>query len=283
MADKKIIAVTGATGSQGGGLVRAILADPNGGIRCRAITRDASKDKAKALAAAGAEVVSGDLDNVESLKKAFAGAYGVYARHQLLGALLWREGKGAGQEHRRSRQGRRREARDLVDARRHAQADVGRRHAHADAAGASTACRTSTPRPKPTRSSRPAGDVPGDVVLLGQPLHVRPGAEEGRQGRLQLDVPDGQREAGRHRRPRTSARSPTASSRRAPQYIGKTVGIAGESLSIQEMGQKLSKGLGIGPVKYNAGGAERLPRASDSPAPTRWATCSRSIATSRRQ
>ena len=75
----KIIAVLGATGSQGSGLVRAILADPNGGFTARAITRDPSKDKAKALAAAGAEVVSADLDNVESLKKAFAGAHGVYA------------------------------------------------------------------------------------------------------------------------------------------------------------------------------------------------------------
>ena len=78
MADKKIIAVTGATGTQGGGLVRAILADPNSGFTVRAITRDPNKDKAKALAAAGAEVVQGDLDDVESLKKAFAGAYGVY-------------------------------------------------------------------------------------------------------------------------------------------------------------------------------------------------------------
>src|SRR5574342_798900 len=78
MADKKIIAVVGSTGTQGGGLVRAILADPNGGFAARAITRDPSKDKAKALAAAGAEVVRADLDDVESLKKAFAGAYGVY-------------------------------------------------------------------------------------------------------------------------------------------------------------------------------------------------------------
>ena len=37
-----------------------------------------------------------------------------------------------------------------------------------------------------------------------------------------------------------------------PQYIGQTVGIAGEHLSISEIGDKLSKGLGIGPVKYNA-------------------------------
>ena len=69
MADKKIIAVVGSTGSQGGGLVRAILADPGGGFGARAITRDTSKDKAKALAAAGAEVVSADIDNVDSLKK----------------------------------------------------------------------------------------------------------------------------------------------------------------------------------------------------------------------
>ena len=40
MADKKIIAVVGATGAQGGGLVRAILADPSGGFAVRAITRD---------------------------------------------------------------------------------------------------------------------------------------------------------------------------------------------------------------------------------------------------
>src|SRR3982751_6567832 len=74
----RIIAVVGATGSQGGGLCEAILNDPNGGFACRAITRDPSKDKAKALAAKGAEVVSANLDDVESLKKAFAGAYGVY-------------------------------------------------------------------------------------------------------------------------------------------------------------------------------------------------------------
>jgi hypothetical protein len=79
MADKKIIAVLGSTGSQGGGLVRAILADPAGGFAARAVTRDVSKDKAKALKSAGAEVVKADLDDVESLKKAFAGAYGVYA------------------------------------------------------------------------------------------------------------------------------------------------------------------------------------------------------------
>jgi uncharacterized protein YbjT (DUF2867 family) len=79
MSETKVIAVIGSTGSQGGGLCRAILDDPSGGFACRAITRDPSKEKATALAAKGAEVVAADLDDVESLKKAFAGAHGVYA------------------------------------------------------------------------------------------------------------------------------------------------------------------------------------------------------------
>ncbi len=78
MAEKKVIAVIGATGGQGGGLVRAILNDRSGGFQARAITRNANSEKAKALAVAGAEVVAADLDDVESLKKAFAGAYGAF-------------------------------------------------------------------------------------------------------------------------------------------------------------------------------------------------------------
>jgi len=78
MTDTKIIAVVGATGAQGGGLCEAILKDPEGGFTCRAITRDPGKEKAAVLAARGAEVVAADLDDVESLKKAFTGAYGAY-------------------------------------------------------------------------------------------------------------------------------------------------------------------------------------------------------------
>lgn len=78
MAEKKIIAVLGATGAQGGGLVRAILSDPSGGFTARAITRDVNSDKAKALQALGAEVVAGDVDDEASLQRAFAGAYGAY-------------------------------------------------------------------------------------------------------------------------------------------------------------------------------------------------------------
>ena len=54
MADKKIIAVIGATGAQGGGLVRAIMNDPSSGFTARAITRDVNTDKARGLAALGA-------------------------------------------------------------------------------------------------------------------------------------------------------------------------------------------------------------------------------------
>jgi uncharacterized protein YbjT (DUF2867 family) len=61
MADRKVIAVVGATGAQGGGLVRAILADAAGPFTVRAITRDITSDKARALAAAGAEVVAADV------------------------------------------------------------------------------------------------------------------------------------------------------------------------------------------------------------------------------
>ncbi len=78
MSDKKIIAITGATGAQGGGLARAILSDPASEFAVRAITRDTDSDKAGELRAMGAEVVSADVDDVESLKKAFEGAYGAY-------------------------------------------------------------------------------------------------------------------------------------------------------------------------------------------------------------
>jgi uncharacterized protein YbjT (DUF2867 family) len=78
MADKKIIAVVGATGAQGGGLVRAIMADPASGFTARAITRDVTSEKAKALAALGAEVVAADIDDPASLAKAFAGAHGAF-------------------------------------------------------------------------------------------------------------------------------------------------------------------------------------------------------------
>jgi uncharacterized protein YbjT (DUF2867 family) len=78
VTDKKIIAVVGATGSQGGGLVRAILDDWNGPFAVRALTRNPDSRKAKEFAARGAEVVRVDLDDEAGLRTAFDGAHGAF-------------------------------------------------------------------------------------------------------------------------------------------------------------------------------------------------------------
>lgn len=78
MSKKKILAVVGATGAQGGGLVRAILGDPSSEFSARALTRKVGSEPARALAALGAEVVAADLDDPASLEKAFSGAWGAY-------------------------------------------------------------------------------------------------------------------------------------------------------------------------------------------------------------
>jgi uncharacterized protein YbjT (DUF2867 family) len=74
----KIIAVVGATGAQGGGLVRAILNDAGAGFTARVITRNINSEKARKLADLGAEVVAADVDDPRSLKNAFDGAHGAY-------------------------------------------------------------------------------------------------------------------------------------------------------------------------------------------------------------
>ena len=75
---KKIIAIIGATGAQGGGLVRAILNDANSDFIPKAITRNPNSDKAIELAKKGVEVVKADVDDLGSLKEAFKGAYGAF-------------------------------------------------------------------------------------------------------------------------------------------------------------------------------------------------------------
>jgi uncharacterized protein YbjT (DUF2867 family) len=78
MTTKKIITIFGATGAQGGGLARAILNDPDSPFTVRAITRDVRSDKAKTLAQMGAEIVAANLDDGDSLRRAFDGAYGAF-------------------------------------------------------------------------------------------------------------------------------------------------------------------------------------------------------------
>src|SRR5437588_5125084 len=76
MADRLVL-ITGATGHQGGATLRHLA--KRGGFKLRALTRKPEGDAAKAVAALGAEVVAGDLDDAASLARALAGVWGVYA------------------------------------------------------------------------------------------------------------------------------------------------------------------------------------------------------------
>ena len=251
MADKKIIAIVGSTGAQGGGLARAILADPNGGFAVRAITRDPSKDKAKALAAAGADVVSADLDNVDSLKKAFAGAHGVFGitnfwehfsaeKEKAQAKNIAEAAKAAGVKHVIWS--------TLEDTRQFMTQDDKRmpflqekyRVPHFDAKAEANAFFSGLPAtmlvtsfywdnlymfglaPKKDDSGQYAWALPmGNAKLAGI------SAED--IGKCAYGI-----------------------FKAGQQYIGKTVGIAGEFLTIDQMGQTLAKNLGLGSVKYNA-------------------------------
>ena len=77
MANEKVVLITGATGKQGGATLRHLA--KQGGFKLRAMTRKPDGDAAKALAALGAEVVAGDLDDAASLARAVKGAWGVFA------------------------------------------------------------------------------------------------------------------------------------------------------------------------------------------------------------
>jgi len=251
MADKKIIAVLGSTGSQGGGLCRAILADAAGGFACRAISRDTSKDKAKALATAGAQVVKADLDDVESLKKAFAGAHGVYAvtnfwehfsgeKEKAQAKNIADAAKAAGVKHVVWS--------TLEDTRKLMKSDDKRmpilqqkyRVPHFDAKAEANASFTSLPTTFLVTSF-----YWDNLYLFG----LAP--KKGDDGKLAWTFPMG-----------TSKLAGIAAEdigkvaygvfKAGNEYVGKTVGIYGEALTIEQMGKALSKVLGVGPVQYNA-------------------------------
>jgi uncharacterized protein YbjT (DUF2867 family) len=74
--NNKIIAVTGATGQQGGAVARKLLEE---GWKVRALTRDVDKPAAQELASLGAEVFAGDMDNRAELDAAFQGSHGVFS------------------------------------------------------------------------------------------------------------------------------------------------------------------------------------------------------------
>jgi uncharacterized protein YbjT (DUF2867 family) len=251
MAEKKIIAVVGSTGSQGGGLVRAILADPSGGFAARAITRDPNKDKAKALAAKGAEVVKADIDDLESLKKAFTGAHGVYGvtnfwehfsgeKEKAQAKNIAEAAKAAGVKHVIWS--------TLEDTRKLMKADDKRmpmlqekyRVPHFDAKAEANAFFSGLPVTYLVTSF-----YWDNLYMFG----LAPKKGEG--GQLSWTFPMGNaklagiaaEDIGKVAYAIFKAGSP---------YVGKTVGIYGEALTIEQMGKTISKALGVGPVKYNA-------------------------------
>ena len=247
----KVIAVLGSTGTQGGGLCRAILADKSGGFSCRAITRDASKDKAQALKTAGAEVVEANLDYVESLKKAFAGAHGVYAVTN-----FWESFSGQKEKDQAKNVAEAAKAAGvqhvvwstLEDTRKWMKADDTRmpmlqgsyRVPHFDAKHEANAFFAGVPTtflettfywdnlymfglaPKKGEDGKYAWAFPlGNAKMAGIAVEDI--------GKCALGIFKG-----------------------GSQYVGKTVGIMGEAISVEDMGKELTKQLGIGPVTYNA-------------------------------
>jgi uncharacterized protein YbjT (DUF2867 family) len=78
VSETRIVAIVGATGAQGGGLARAILSDPTSAFSVRVLTRRPASVPARALAERGAQVVVANLDQVDSVKRAFDGAYAAF-------------------------------------------------------------------------------------------------------------------------------------------------------------------------------------------------------------
>jgi len=250
--EKKIIAVVGATGAQGGGLVRAIVADKKGEFTARAITRDPDSDKAKELADLGAEVVAGDVDDVKSLKKAFAGAHGAFCV-----TFFWAHMK---------------PEKELSQARNMAQAakDAGVRHVIWSTLEDTRKFVPLSDDRMPTLMGKykvphfdAKGEADGIFTELGVPttflvtsfywdnfIHFGMGPKKGADGKLAITLPMGTRKL-----PSIAAEDigKVAYSifEKGDELIGKTVGIAGGHLTGAQMAKSLTKALGQ-EVKYNA-------------------------------
>ena len=251
MADKKILAVVGATGMQGGGLVRAILNDKSGGFAARALTRDVNSGKAQELAKQGAEVVAANLDDVESLKRAFAGAYGAFCVTN-----FW--------EH-MSPEKEFAQAKAMAEAAKHA----GLKHVIWSTLEDTRKWVPLSDNRIPTLMGKykvPHFDAKGeaDEVFrkLGLPttflltsfywdnlIHFGMGPKKGPDGKLAFTLPMGDKKL-----PGIAAedigKCAYGSFKKGQEYIGKTVGIAGEHLTGAQMAAALTKALGQ-EVRYN--------------------------------
>ena len=252
MADGKIIAVVGATGAQGGGLVQAIRDDPSGGFAARAITRKADSAKARELARNGAEVVVADLDDENSLVEAFEGAHGAYCVTN-----FWEHfspEKEAAQIESLARATKRAGLRHVVcstleDTRRWVPLDDDRmptlmsnyKVPHFDAKGASDHFFTDR-------------DVPTTFLLTSfywdNLIHFGMGPKPGPDGVLAFTLPMADKKL-----PGIAVgdigRCAYGIFKDGPKYVGKTVGIAGEHLSGGEMAAALTVALGR-EVRHNA-------------------------------
>ena len=252
MAEKKIIAVAGATGAQGGGLVRAILSDPGSGFSARALTRDVKSDKAKTLAKLGAEVVAADVDDIESLKRAFQGAYGAFCV-----TFYWAHF---------SPEKELAQATNLAQAAKHA----GVQHVIWSTLEDTRKWVPLSDNRMPTLMGKykvPHFDAKGEAdhvfVQLVLPLTILPtsfywdnfiyfgmGPKKGSDGKLAITLPMGDKKL-----PGIAAedigKCALGVFKKGREYIGKTVGIAGEHLTGAQMAAALTKALGQ-EVRYNA-------------------------------
>jgi len=252
MADKRIIAVVGATGAQGGGLVRAILSDPMSGFAVRALTRDTGSEKAKALVKLGADVVAADLDDVESLKRAFTGCDSAFCLTN-----FW--------EHFSPEK-------EVAQARAMAQAakQAGVRHVVWSTLEDTRRWVPLADQRMPTLMERykvphfdGKGEADAEFTKLGVPttflltsfywenmIFFGMGPKKGPDGRLALTLPMGDQKL-----PGIAVedigKCCVEIFKRGQEFIGKTVGIAGEHLTGQEMAAALTRALGK-PVVYNA-------------------------------
>src|SRR3954451_14097527 len=252
MSEKKIIAVVGATGAQGGGLVRAITSDPNGPFTARAITRDVNSDKARELAALGAEVVAGDVDDAASLRRAFEGAYGAYCV-----TFFW--------DH-FSPEKEQAQARAMAEAAR----DAGVKHVIWSTLEDTRKWVPLSDDRMPTLMGKykvPHFDAKGEAdqifTELGVPttflltsfywdnfIYFGMGPKKGADGKLAITLPMGTKKLASIAA-EDIGKAAYAIFERGDEMIGKTVGIAGGHLSGAQMAKSLTKALGQ-EVKYNA-------------------------------
>ena len=251
MATKKIITVFGATGAQGGGLVRAIANDKNSEFSVRAVTRDPNSDKAKALSAIGAEVVFGDLGNPASVHKVLDGAYGAFfvtffwahfspEQEKAEAALFAKASKEAGVKH--AIWSTLEDTRELVPLHDDRMPTLMEKYKvpHFDAKGESNKFFVDAGVPTTFFHASFYWD---NFIYFGA------GPKRGEDGKLALTLPIGDAKmAGIAAE--DIGKCAYGIFKAGDEYIGKNVGIAGAHLSGEEMASALSNALGE-PVIYN--------------------------------